>query len=77
VQRARHDGADDYRAHIGASIALKFQQLMEPDRILIRRPPRIGRDPPTGADCLVLDEREDEVGVAGIDGEQHGGLRMP
>ena len=45
---------------------------MQPDRIFVGGAPRIGRDPPAGADDPVLDQSEDEVGVAGVDGEQHG-----
>ena len=51
--------------------AFELEQLVEPDRILVGGAPRIGGDPPAGADHAVLDQGEDEVGVAGVDGEQH------
>ena len=57
---------------VGLGEAFEREQLVQPDRILIGGAPRIGRDPPARADDAVLDQREDEVGVAGVDGEQHG-----
>ena len=72
VQRPRHHRADDHRLDIGLGIAFQREELMQPDCILVCRPPRIGRDPPAGADSAVLHEGEDKVGVPGVDGEQHG-----
>ena len=72
VKRARHHRADDHRLDVGLGEAFEREQLVQPDRILIGGPPRIGRDPPARADHAVLDQSEDQVGVAGVDGEQHG-----
>ena len=72
VQRARHDGADDHRVDVGLGIAFELEQLVQPDGILVGGPPRVGRDPPARLDLAPVDQREDEVGVAGVDGEQHG-----
>ena len=52
--------------------AFELEQLVKPDRILVGGPPRVGRDPPARLDLAAVDQREDEVGIAGIDGEQHG-----
>ena len=71
VERAGHHRADDDRFDIVARKPFELQQLMQPDRILIRGAPGIGRDPPARTDDAVLDEREDKVRIAGIDGEEH------
>ena len=73
VQRARDDGADDHRVDVAAAIAFELEQLVQPDRIFVGGAPRIGGDPPARRDLAALDQREDDVGVAGIDREQHGG----
>ena len=72
VQRARHHRADDHRVDVVLGEALEREQLVQPDRIFVGGAARIGRDPPAGADHPVLDQREDEIGIAGVDGEQHG-----
>ena len=74
VERARDDRADDHRLDVGSAKAFELEQLVQPDRILIGGAPRIGRDPPARLDLAVLDQREDEIGVAGVDGEQHDGV---
>ena len=71
VQRARHHGADDHRVDVALRAAFELEQLVQPDRILVGGAARVGRDPPARLDLAALDQREDEVGVAGIDGEQH------
>ena len=75
VERARDDRPDDHGMHIALRQAFELEQLMEPDRIFVGRPARVGRDPPARADVAAVDQGEDEVGIAGIDGEQHG--RVP
>ena len=72
VERARDDRADDHGRDIGLRVALKLQQLVKPDGILVRGAPRIGRDAPARLDGPAVDKREDEVRITGIDGEQHG-----
>ena len=74
MQRARHHRADDHRPDVGLGIAFQRQELVQPDRILVRGPPRIGRDPPARANRAILDQGEDEVGVPGVDGKQHGSV---
>jgi hypothetical protein len=71
VQRARHHRADDHRADVGLGEPSSASTGGARPHI---RPPSaaVGRDPPARADRAVLDEGEDEIGVAGVDGEQHG-----
>ena len=52
--------------------AFELEQLVEPHRIFVGGAARVGGDPPARADLPVIDQREDDIGVAGIDGEQHG-----
>ena len=60
----------------GAETAFQLEQLVQPHRILVRGSPRVAGDPPSRTDAAILvDQREDEVGVAGIDGEEHGATR--
>ena len=67
VERARDDGADDHRRRRRPGIAFELEQLMEPDRIFIGRA--------TGSVAIrqralispPVDEREDEIRIAGID----------
>ena len=54
-----------------AAEALKLEQLVEPHRILVGGAAGIGGDAPARLDLAAVDQREDEVGVPGIDGEQH------
>jgi hypothetical protein len=70
--RARNDRADDHRVDGIARMAFELEQLVQPDCILIGGAARIGGDAPTRADLPLLHQREDEVGVSGIDGEKHG-----
>ena len=45
---------------------------MEPDGIFVGGAARISCNPPPGFDRpRIVDEREDDIGVSGIDGEQH------
>ena len=71
VKRAGNDGADDHRFDIGLRIAFELEQLMKPHRIFVRRAPRVGRDAPPRPDLARLDQGKDQVGVPGIDREQH------
>ena len=51
--------------------AFEFQKLVEPDRIFVGR--RRGSVAiRQQARITVIDERENDIGVAGIDGEKHG-----
>ncbi len=73
VERARAPRCDDDRVHhIGPIIPFELQQLHQPDRIFIRRPARIGRDAPARLELsLLVDEREHDIGVSGVDRQQH------
>src|SRR4051794_519203 len=53
-------------------MAFELEQLVKPHGILVGRAPRIGRDPPARLDRPAIDEREDDVGITGIDRKQHG-----
>ena len=73
VERARHDRADDDGGHVVAGEAFELEQLVQPHRIFVGGAARIGGDPPARADLpAFVHQREDDVGVAGIDREQHG-----
>jgi hypothetical protein len=41
---------------------------MKPDSIFVARPPRVGRNPPTRFDLAPIDEREDDIRIARVDG---------
>ena len=71
MEGARDNGADDDAGNDAALIALKRQQLAQPDRIFVGGAARIGGDAPARLDLAPFDERKDDVGVAGIDREQH------
>src|SRR5437588_58230 len=43
----------------------------QPPRIFVGSPARISRDAPARLDRAAVHEREDEVGVSGVDREQH------
>ena len=71
VERPRHDSANDYGTDVGFGEAFELEQLVQPDRILVGRAPRVGGDPPARLDLAAVDQREDEVRIAGIDRKQH------
>ncbi len=57
---------------IGETEALECEQLAQPHCIFVGRAADIGGGAPLGADGRALADGEDDVGVAGVDGEQHG-----
>ena len=71
VQRARDHRADDHRLDVASGIAFELQQLVKPNGILVGGAARVGGDAPARADFAAFDKREDEVGISGIDCEQH------
>ena len=71
VRRARHHGGDDDRVNVLTAVAFDREKLEQPDGIFVRRAARVGRDPPATLDVTPVDERELDVGVAGVDDEQH------
>jgi hypothetical protein len=80
VQRAGHDGGNDDLRHRLAIDAADGEQLHEPYRVFIAGPAWIGGDAPARLQLAIprprrrcrLEQGENDVGVAGIDGEQHG-----
>src|SRR4051812_565834 len=44
---------------------------MQPDRILVGRAPRVGGDAPAGLNLAAVDQREDQVGIADVDRQNH------
>ena len=56
---------------VGLRIAFELEQLVQPDGILVGGAPRVGRDAPARLDLAAVDQREDEVRIAGVNGEQH------
>jgi len=54
MERARNDDADDHRIDIAPRAPFQLEQLVEPNDIFVRRPPRIGRDPPARLDFARL-----------------------
>ena len=64
---------DSGRYTIGPEVeAFEREKLHQPDGIFVGRPARIGRNAPARADRPVaVDQREDQIGVTGIDREQH------
>src|SRR3546814_6663583 len=68
----RSDGRDDNRVDLAAIESLEAQELVEPDLIFVGRAPVVGRDPPPRERLGVAEDGEFGVGVADIDGKQHG-----
>jgi hypothetical protein len=50
---------------------LNRHQLQQPDREFIRSAARIGGDTPTRLHLAPVIEREDDIGIAHINGQQH------
>ena len=75
VERARHHGGDDDRAHGAAFDALEREKLMQPHGIFVGGAACIGGDAPAGADhgrvAALRHQREDDIGIAGVNGKQH------
>ena len=72
MERARDHRGDDHGSHVAARMAFHPQQLVEPDRVFVRRAARIGGDPPALHDRAAgIDQREFDIGIAVIDREQH------
>ena len=69
---ARDHRGNDGLAHILTLEPLDGQELHQPDRIFITRTARIGSDAPARLDGEAVKQRENDIGVADIDGEQHG-----
>src|SRR3546814_18433250 len=68
----RSDGRDDNRVDLAAIESLEAQELVEPDHIFVGRAPVVGRDPPPRERLGVAEDGDLGVGVADIDGKQHG-----
>ena len=49
-------------------------QALEQDRELVGGAAGVGGDPPVLDDLLAVEQAEDGVGVADVDGEQHAGI---
>ena len=67
MQRTRNDGADDDTRHCRTIPAVQRQQLTQPHRIFVCRPARIGRNAPARDDSFAVDQREHDIGIAGVD----------
>ena len=60
------------RVDVGEAQSLQLQQRLQQNGILIRRARCLGYRAPLGADFLAVVHGENDVGVAGVDGEKHG-----
>src|SRR6476620_563604 len=72
VERAGDHGTDDHRVDRFLLVIFELEQLMKPDRIFVAGPPRVGRDAPARLDLALVNQCEDEVRIAGVDGKKHG-----
>src|SRR6185437_13016191 len=70
-QRSGNDGGDNGRVDIGEAKARERDQRLEQDGVFIGRARGFGDGAPFGAHFLAVINREDDVGVTGVDGEQH------
>src|SRR6185312_1786933 len=70
-QHRRHHGGDDGGIQIGEGELFQCEQLAEPHRIFVGGARHLGHCPPLLAHFLAVIDGEDDIGVAGIDGEQH------
>ena len=59
---------------MGTLHALQLHQLVQPDGIFIGGALAIGGDPPAPFDLVAVADGKDDIGVANINGEQHGPL---
>src|SRR5882672_6290094 len=71
-ERVRHDGGDDGLIEIAEVQAFEFQKLRQPNAILVGGAACRGCGAPLRANGVALADREDDVGISGVDGEQHG-----
>src|SRR4029077_15853558 len=70
-QCGRHDACNDGRIKIGKAQMLQREHFLEPGSVFIRGAAGLGRPAPLGADCIALADREDDIGISGIDREEH------
>jgi hypothetical protein len=77
IQRGGHHSADHRGRDVLSLQAGVLDQCQQPDRIFIRGALRVGADTPTAAPTRRIVDGEDDIGVAGIDDEQHGFVPDP
>jgi len=69
--RVRHDGTQGRAAHLPEIQPVLPEKLEQPRGVFVRRPLAVGPAPPDAALRFALVQGEDDVGVSGVDDEQH------
>ena len=72
VDRARHHRTDNDLVDVPAVEPLELGELQQPNGIFVARPARIRGNPPAGLYLALVDQREDDIGISDIGGQQHG-----
>src|SRR5206468_12377101 len=72
MEGARHHRSDDHAFDLIPSESFKLKQLVQTDRILIGCAAWIRSDAPARLDPIAIHQSEDDVGIPGIDREDHG-----
>ena len=65
-------GADHHAGDLGSRGAVERQELLEHQRELVGRAFGDGGDAPVVDELAVVEEADDGLGVAAVDGEEHG-----
>ena len=76
AERRRDHRADDRAGDIGGFDADAFDQRFQPDAVFVRCALRLGGEPPGAAPFRAVMYRENNIGIAGIDHEQHAGVGL-